>query len=170
MTEGAGGGDKRSRIEALRDIAANFVQKTMTGDNVRVAVVPYSDYVNVGVHRRNAPWANVPADYVVDIPATSEKRDWIVEWGTKGQLCDVVTDGKKETVDCSTVQFVRTVPEYTFTYPAYKDYYNFYGCFFSRLDNSVRLNQGKYGSVKYNAFMYMVSPCKDNELLALTSD
>ncbi len=35
---------------------------------VKIAVVPFGQYVNVGVSRRNQPWMNVPADYTQTVP------------------------------------------------------------------------------------------------------
>jgi Flp pilus assembly protein TadG len=53
-----------AKIEALKSAAKNLVQTIMTGSDgaVKVAVVPFANYVNIGVSRRNQPWADVPAD------------------------------------------------------------------------------------------------------------
>lgn len=37
--------------------------------DTRVAVVPFSNYVNVGLSRRNENWINVPLDETVNVPA-----------------------------------------------------------------------------------------------------
>jgi Flp pilus assembly protein TadG len=54
------------RLPALKTAANNFVNKLMdaeaTGSYVRVGIVPFAEYVNVGLGVRNEPWMNVPAD------------------------------------------------------------------------------------------------------------
>jgi Putative Flp pilus-assembly TadE/G-like len=54
------------RMDALKAAAKNLVADVLalqtTGAYVRVGIVPFGNYVNVGTSRRNAPWINVPAD------------------------------------------------------------------------------------------------------------
>jgi Flp pilus assembly protein TadG len=59
-----------SKITTLQAAAKDLVQKVMKGNNpqVKVGVVPFADYVNIGVSRRNETWAAVPADYSVNNP------------------------------------------------------------------------------------------------------
>jgi Flp pilus assembly protein TadG len=59
-----------NKITTLKAAAKDLVQKVMKGKNsqVKVAVVPFGPYVNIGVSRRNEPWADVPADYTVSNP------------------------------------------------------------------------------------------------------
>ena len=55
-----------SKISVLKTAAANLISTIMTTQNagkVKVAVVPYADYVNVGVGNRSQTWLSVPADY-----------------------------------------------------------------------------------------------------------
>lgn len=54
-----------AKIDALKDAARNLVDDLMNGSgtNVKVGVVPFSQYVNVGLSRRSEPWLSVPADY-----------------------------------------------------------------------------------------------------------
>jgi Flp pilus assembly protein TadG len=60
------------RLPALKTAATDFVDTIMeakdNGAYVRVGVVPFSEYVNVGLSRRNEPWINVPADTSVTQP------------------------------------------------------------------------------------------------------
>jgi Flp pilus assembly protein TadG len=55
------------RMPALKDAAHSFVDGLMdiekTGAYVRVGIVPFAQYVNVGMSRRNESWLNVPDDY-----------------------------------------------------------------------------------------------------------
>ncbi len=59
------GSMKGVKIATLKSAAKDLVQDVMTGneDTVKVAVVPFANYVNIGVSRRGATWANVPADF-----------------------------------------------------------------------------------------------------------
>ena len=55
-----------SKITALKQAAGEMVSTIEGYDNakVRMSVVPFSNYVNVGVSRRNAEWLDAPADNV----------------------------------------------------------------------------------------------------------
>ena len=55
-----------ARIEALRDAAHLMVDQLIApdGDNIRIAIVPFNNYVNVGIANRNAGWISVPDDEV----------------------------------------------------------------------------------------------------------
>ena len=54
------------KIEALKDSAIGLIDKAYENersrDHVRVAIVPFADYVNVGDINRNAAWMDVPLD------------------------------------------------------------------------------------------------------------
>lgn len=54
-----------AKISALKTAANSLVDQIMTVStpNVKVGLVPFSKYVNVGVSRRNEPWLDVPADW-----------------------------------------------------------------------------------------------------------
>jgi Flp pilus assembly protein TadG len=60
------------RLPALKTAATDFVKSMMDvkdkGAYVRVGIVPFSEYVNVGLSRRNEPWINVPPDSTVTLP------------------------------------------------------------------------------------------------------
>ncbi len=55
----------QTKIQVLKTAAQSLITSVMTSANknyVKVAVVPYADYVNVGTANRNQPWLSVPAD------------------------------------------------------------------------------------------------------------
>lgn len=54
-----------TKIATLKTAAEGLVKKlTKVKDaDVKIGVVPFSNYVNIGVKRRNEPWVSVPADY-----------------------------------------------------------------------------------------------------------
>ncbi len=55
-----------SRMTALKSAARNLVNTVYDAKSddsvVRVGIVPFSDYVNIGMSRRNASWADIPRD------------------------------------------------------------------------------------------------------------
>ncbi|MGA7268828.1 MAG: vWA domain-containing protein, partial [Aestuariivirga sp.] len=51
-----------SKIDTLKTAAGNLTTSILANDEARVGIVPFASYVNVGISRRNEPWANVPAD------------------------------------------------------------------------------------------------------------
>jgi Flp pilus assembly protein TadG len=56
-----------AKLEALKSSAHLLVDKLMVDgkDNVKVALVPYADYVNIGMANRFEPGLDIPADYTV---------------------------------------------------------------------------------------------------------
>ena len=60
-----GASGSKTKLEALKVAAKDLVQ-TITKDSnadIKIAVIPFAQYVNVGVSRRNEPWVDVGADY-----------------------------------------------------------------------------------------------------------
>lgn len=60
------------KMVALKTVAGDFVDTLLSyappaqPDAVRIGLVPFADYVNVGVSNRNQPWLDVPPDQTVD--------------------------------------------------------------------------------------------------------
>lgn len=60
------GSMRGAKLASLKTAANNLIT-TLEGydsDSFKVSVVPFSQYVNVGVSRRNASWLDVPADTI----------------------------------------------------------------------------------------------------------
>lgn len=59
-----------SRMSALKQATAKFVDviDDIDSDRIRISVVPFAQYVNVGLNNRNQPWIDVPADYTEYFP------------------------------------------------------------------------------------------------------
>lgn len=55
-----------SKLASLKTASTNLVEtiEKQKNDNVRLSVIPFAQYVNVGTSRRNAVWLDVPADRV----------------------------------------------------------------------------------------------------------
>jgi Flp pilus assembly protein TadG len=65
-----------SKLQALKDSAHLLAGEVFSGSEhkgVKVALIPFSQYVNVGMSRRDAPWMAVPGDY----SESKEDCDWV---------------------------------------------------------------------------------------------
>jgi Flp pilus assembly protein TadG len=74
-----------SKMAGLKVAAKQFVKLLMDkkdqGADVKGAIVPFANYVNVGLSRRLEPWMNVPAD--IDTRVTTTKFRWVNDPATK---------------------------------------------------------------------------------------
>jgi Flp pilus assembly protein TadG len=124
-----------AKIDALKVAAKDLVQKVMKGADgkVKVAVVPFANYVNIGVSRRNLPWADVPADYTTSSPGgvCTDNTKTTCSIPAKSYACTVYKDGVANpngtcwtaAQGCTTVK----TGTQTCTKPSTKTY-KFYGC------------------------------------------
>ncbi|MEM9013518.1 MAG: VWA domain-containing protein [Pseudomonadota bacterium] len=111
-----------AKLADLKTSATNLVNTLMTdgGTNVKIGLVPFSQYVNVGVSNRDEPWISVPADYSVvnanvcrdtypdkvtsncvttdntcyrdGVAYTCSSTDCDVDWGDPVEVCEDQTD------------------------------------------------------------------------------
>lgn len=98
-----------TKMSSLKQAATDLVNKITADPNadVKIAVIPYGQYVNIGVANRNQPWVSVPADYTT--PAAAPYCDPDI---TSETICDKTTttkttctkysDGVPYTTTCST--------------------------------------------------------------------
>lgn len=103
-------GDGQTRIQALKSASALLVGEIMTGPNagrVKIGVVPYADYVNVGMGNRNQPWLSVPADYTevrttkgTPRQCTTRNTRRVCTKGPK-KTCTTHEDGVPRQYDCT---------------------------------------------------------------------
>ena len=56
------GGRLPALKSAAKELIDSILEQAASGAYVRVGIVPFADYVNVGLSRRNANWLSVPAD------------------------------------------------------------------------------------------------------------
>ncbi|MDQ1193426.1 Flp pilus assembly protein TadG [Brevundimonas vesicularis] len=147
--------DSRSikRIDALKTSASLLVNELMAteSDEVSIGVVPYADYVNVGVANRKAPWISVPDDYVQERTCTTKTT---YSGGTP-YPCTTVRDGVSETGTCYKDQVVKTV-----TVPPYacNVSYKWFGCVYSRNVGTTRLND-QSPATPYKGFLTTGQSC-----------
>lgn len=63
-----------NRIATLKSATTglldDFQSRVLRADQLRLAVVPFAQYVNIGLQRRNEPWLDVPADYQTPVVQT----------------------------------------------------------------------------------------------------
>jgi Flp pilus assembly protein TadG len=92
-----------ARLTSLKTAATNLVN-TLTADEkakVKIAVVPFAQYVNTGVSRRNEPWMNVPADWVEDVPSKCTTQTTKTTCQTQTFPCVKYNDGVPYNSTCS---------------------------------------------------------------------
>ncbi|WP_293423943.1 vWA domain-containing protein [Phreatobacter sp.] len=133
-----------TKLAALKTSAEELVT-TLWRDptvDIRIGVVPYADYVNVGTANRNATWVSVPADYSVTSPRTcTTKTTRSVCTRGSPRTCTRVIDGTPETYDCTPQTCVnQTVPPYESCSGGGTTNYRWYGCVGSRATGTLCLN------------------------------
>lgn len=139
-------GTSTTRIAALKSASRLLVDELMQRNDgkVRIGVVPYGDYVNVGVANRSQPWVSVPADYQttsarVCTKRTTEQRN--CRRSPTPRTCTTVVDGISRTRDCTPqICDTVTVPEYETCSGGGTTRYRWYGCVGSRFEGQLRLN------------------------------
>jgi Flp pilus assembly protein TadG/predicted Fe-Mo cluster-binding NifX family protein len=74
------------RMAGLKVAANSFIKllfdKKDMGANIKGAIVPFAQYVNVGVSRRNEPWMDVPADIDNRVTTMVDVTKWKSKPGT----------------------------------------------------------------------------------------
>jgi hypothetical protein len=130
------------RSTTLKSAAASLVNQLFANSdaNVRVALVPYADYVNVGVKNRSASWLNVPTDYSTT-PApktcTTLTTKTVCLAYAPTYACTKTTDGVVEPATCGggcTKSEVQTVAPYqSCTGGGSPVNYKWFGCVGSRM-------------------------------------
>jgi Flp pilus assembly protein TadG len=92
-----------ARLTSLKSAANNLV-KALTSDpkaNVKIAVVPFAQYVNTGVARRNEPWMNVPADWTQPVKGSCWTQTHKTTCKVKHSPCVKYNDGVAYNSTCS---------------------------------------------------------------------
>jgi Flp pilus assembly protein TadG len=175
-------GGATTKIAGLKSAATSLVNEVMTRDDgkVRVSIIPYADYVNVGTANRSAAWLNVPADYsTTSTPSPRVCRQVPVTTttctgGTRG-TCTRYRDGVPETYSCWTtpqtcttrpVSPARTQESCTGGGSPVTTWYRWYGCVGSRNTGSLRLND-TMPTTRYPGLMQTSQTCL-NSILPLS--
>ncbi len=158
-------GGSTTKIAALRTAAEALVRSVTADapDNVRIALVPYANYVNVGTSHRGASWLAAPPDRTTQRTITTQASDRVCTTHTTRTTCvrntpnrtctgTRVVDGATETYtyDCTgqTCTTQNVTPYQTCTGPTAASsrvettYYRWLGCVLSRTPNTTRLHDG----------------------------
>jgi Flp pilus assembly protein TadG len=162
-----------AKMAALENAAENMVETLLADADVnpnnqtRMALVPFSDYVNVGIANRNAPWINVPPDYTdsgtynsttypnktgcttTTAPGTCWNDGVAYSCTTTSQTCESYGDPVTEVI-------------------SYSNDYSWYGCVASR-GSGLDVTDGSYGVDPVPGYLYKYQTCP-NEILPLTND
>lgn len=167
-----------SKIATLKTAATKLVNELMQTEDgiVRIGLVPYADYVNVGTQYRNESWLDVPADYTTTpAPKTCEWKNvetTVCDKQNPPKTCTRVVDGIEETYSCSggcAEGYSRKVTEYkeVCTGGGKGTAYKWYGCVGSRKGSDYRLHDDNTG-IKYPGYVETSHKCL-NPIVTLTS-
>ena len=182
MSESAGSSD--SKITVLKPAAKSLVTTVLAagGTNVKIGIVPFADYVNVGTGNRGQAWISVPADTSVTTtnPATPAVCTTVSTKSvcTKGapKTCTTVTDGVVSApYDCtpSTCVSVAITPYQSCTAakPATTTTVTnkWYGCVYTRNSGTTLLLPDQTPTTLYKGFIATSQTCL-NPIVPLTSD
>ncbi|MEO0398844.1 MAG: VWA domain-containing protein [Pseudomonadota bacterium] len=93
-----------AKLTTLKDASQKLIDEVMTDDsNVKIGVVPFSNYVNVGLSRRHETWIDVPAD-----KSGTNYNCWNTypdrtktNCETVSKTCSSTNDGVKKTWPCT---------------------------------------------------------------------
>ncbi len=121
-----------AKLTALKDASKKLVGKVLDDPKarVKVALVPFSNYVNVGLGKRNNSWIDVPADY-----STSSNSCWNTYPDKKVIECHKET--RTRTNDGVSYSYEKNVCTYDYGDPvqkcsSYTRNYTWRGCVGSR--------------------------------------
>lgn len=164
-----------SKIQALKTAAEKLVDELIQVDDgiVRIGVVPYADYVNVGTENRGASWLDVGEDYTTTpAPRTCEWKDvtsTVCDRYSEWTMCTRTVDGVQEEYRCRSCEVSRSVTEYkeVCTGGGSGTAYKWYGCVGSRRTSDTRLHDNNT-SVRYPGYLETSYKCP-NPIVPLTS-
>jgi Flp pilus assembly protein TadG len=97
------GSMKGARLTALKDAATNMVNtlygRLKRSNQVKMAVVPFARYVNVGTKNRKQPWMSVPDDYSVTTNVCSTTKPVTRTYNCRTVTRTVTNDGVQSQVN-----------------------------------------------------------------------
>ncbi|PZO76097.1 MAG: hypothetical protein DI629_16450 [Mesorhizobium amorphae] len=139
-----------TKLDSLKSAALTLVDEvTKEGtDTVRIAVVPYSDYVNVGLANRKKSWISVPDDYSVEPKeketCTTQTHTTTCKRRAPNYSCPKTVDGVEVprtcTGACLEEEKTPLDPPKTTCKTNSPTYYKWYGCVGSRTEGTLRLS------------------------------
>jgi Flp pilus assembly protein TadG len=131
------------KLDALKSASTELVKllKEDPKADVKIGLVPYADYVNVGVENRYKSWVSVPADYSNTSARTCKTQTTKQTCKKTGpqRSCTRVVDGIPESYDCTaSTCTTEEVPPYESCSGGGTTKYTWYGCVGSRIQGDLR--------------------------------
>ncbi|MFN3857003.1 MAG: vWA domain-containing protein [Caulobacter sp.] len=122
-----------SKLTALKTAARKLVDVMSTDPDadVKLGLVPFGQYVNTGVSRRNMPWMNVPADYTETVTPARYKTTTTKTCQKRTYSCTRYNDGAPYQTTCTEEYNCVTtpvVPAKTVCPASYQVKHVYHGC------------------------------------------
>ena len=101
-----------NKITTLKSAATNLVSQLHKneGGNVRIALVPYAEQINVGLKNRGASWLSVPADYTHSVTTTTTTEGYWHQPTKSNGVCKTWKEAGSRQVEKDGVWFTETWP------------------------------------------------------------
>jgi Flp pilus assembly protein TadG len=166
-----------TKIAALKKAATDLVDEIFKNNDapIKVGLVPYADYVNVGTQNRGASWLNVPADYSVTHQGScrtiTSKRGACLAYAPQ-KTCTSNTDGVVSTYECGggcTQWEEIPVTPYQSCSNDYVTNYSWYGCVGSRANGQNPILDDGEPSYRYPGYLDTSQKCL-NPIVPLTDN
>jgi len=92
-----------TKIAGLKTAATSLVTKATSKSSavVRIAVIPFAQYVNIGISRRSEPWVSVADDYSTVTPKTCKTISTEQDCTSTSYSCTLYNDGVPYTGTCT---------------------------------------------------------------------
>jgi hypothetical protein len=173
-------GSGSTKIQSLKAASHSLLSALWKDDNqnIRAGVVPYAEYVNVGLANRTQPWISVAPDIststTTTTPRTCETRTTNGSTCVKGEpkACPQTTDGVTVMVDCPPTCTPNQVPPYEYcSGPTTKTTTSttaWWGCVLSRIPRNLRLSDAE-PTTQYVGLRGSSKKCM-TEIVPLTSN
>lgn len=167
-----------SKIDTLKKAATSLVEELMSNPDatVRIGLVPYADYVNVGTKYRKESWLSIPDDYdVKGVAATCTMQkvsETPCEQYAPKYACTKYVDGVPEAStcggQCTKNGTPRMVEKKVCTGGVSAASYKWHGCVGSRMPGTTRLDD-KSPATPYPGYVETSQKCL-NPIVPLTGD
>lgn len=173
-----------NKIGTLKIAASNLATELYRNKDadVRIALVPYAEQINIGTNNRTASWLSVPPNYSKTTTTSKEgywhqpmkNTDQCKTWKEAGSRL-VEKDGiwVTETWDRSCTAYVQVpngdrvwIPPTTTTTTTN---YKWYGCIGARVNNGKLVLNDESPNIKYPGYVWTSQKCL-TEIVPLTSD
>ncbi|MCF6344204.1 MAG: Tad domain-containing protein [Devosiaceae bacterium] len=164
-----------AKISSLKVAARDMVTTLMeeeTGGTVKIGLVPFSRYVNIGMSNRNEPGIDVPDDYSVARPdyCRNTYPDSTRSCDSRVETFPCTRDGVQTT--CSRTIYYnctgsRGAPVWVCT-PRSPAQFRWYGCVGSR-DYPLNIRDDSYGSEEVPGLLKSWNFCRSKPLTRLTN-